>query len=124
MTTLLQWTWEQPQTLVGAILAFFLEQRYHRHHDRVVILTYQKMAVSLGRYIILWGGKVSAIDHEYGHCRQSSYLGPLYLIVVGIPSGLRALRARYYVETGSNPAWVDRWYHRGWTERWADRLGG
>jgi hypothetical protein len=63
-------------------------------------------------------------DHEYGHSIQSRYLGPLYLLVVGIPSML------------CNNLW-DRWFHRGWTnqqrinwyykrfpERWADRLGG
>lgn len=51
-----------------------------------------------------------------GHAKQSRLLGPLYLIVIGLPSilwagihGKVAPRKSYY------------WFY---TERWADRLGG
>jgi hypothetical protein len=47
-------------------------------------------AVSLGQYIFIFSdyGKdeMRIIKHEYGHTRQSHILGPLYLLVVGVPS--------------------------------------
>jgi hypothetical protein len=46
-------------------------------------------AVSLGQFIFIFSryGNVSYIErHEYGHTIQSHLLGPLYLLVVGLPS--------------------------------------
>lgn len=47
--------------------------------------------ISLGKYIIVsqWATQ-KTIMHEYGHCLQSKILGPLYLLVVGLPSILHA----------------------------------
>ena len=49
--------------------------------------------ISLGTYILM--STTSYKDkrnrtkkHEYGHSRQSLYLGPLYLIIIGLPSAL------------------------------------
>ena len=57
--------------------------------------------------------------HEYGHTLQSLMLGPLYLVVVGIPSamwaGLPYFRKKRRTERIS--------YYSFYTERWADRLG-
>lgn len=56
------------------------------------------------------------IAHESGHVKQSLYLGPLYLIVIGIPSILWA--------------WSHRWiapkknYYWFYTESIANKLGG
>lgn len=57
--------------------------------------------------------------HELGHTIQSKYLGPLYLLVIGIPSimwvGLRRivpiLRKRYD-------------YYDFYPEHWANKLAG
>ena len=73
--------------------------------------------VSLGKYIIFDSAcKVSPIDynHEKGHQKQSLYLGWLYLIVIGIPSGIHNLINR---KCKCN-------YYHFWTEAWADKLGG
>lgn len=74
--------------------------------------------ISLGRYIILSdrnGTKYNTWYHERGHSIQSMYLGPLYLLVIGLPSLLWA-------------AWGNedrnRSYYSFYTERWADKLGG
>jgi hypothetical protein len=53
------------------------------------------------------------IKHEYGHTRQSLFLGPLYLIVVGVPSFFRAMTIRDKIK-----------YYKGYPEKWADKLGG
>lgn len=54
------------------------------------------------------------VRHEYGHVLQSHMLGPLYLLVIGIPSFIHA-----WIYDGS---W--RGYYRFYTERWANKLGG
>jgi hypothetical protein len=46
-------------------------------------------------------------------------LGPIYLIIVGIPSLLRASYARYYLKKNKT-AWQK--YYNGFPENWADRL--
>jgi hypothetical protein len=56
------------------------------------------------------------IAHESGHVKQSLYLGPLYLFIIGIPSILWA--------------WSHKWiapkisYCKFPTESWANKLGG
>lgn len=43
--------------------------------------------MSLGNYIFVdTMSSQKSIQHEFGHSKQSDILGPLYLIVVGIPS--------------------------------------
>ena len=72
--------------------------------------------VSLGRYVFtnMQDGWIS-YDHEFGHSIQSLILGPLYLIIIGIPSSLLAanisdaMNKRYY------------WFY---TEKWADSIMG
>jgi len=72
-------------------------------------------AVSLGR-IILYGQNMARdlhlyLPHERGHTRQSELLGPLYLLLVGLPSIISASRH-------GKEGWIHDEY---WTERWADR---
>lgn len=46
--------------------------------------------MSLGLFIFMFGGRYigdeETLKHEYGHSIQSKILGPLYLIVIGLPS--------------------------------------
>lgn len=72
--------------------------------------------VSLGNYIFLSersGLKEPAYDHEFGHCIQSRILGPLYLPIVGLCSGIHCL----FHNRKNN-------YYEFWTEKWANKLGG
>ena len=57
--------------------------------------------------------------HEaIGHGTQSRWLGPLYLIVIGLPSiiwaALYGTKMFPYTKNG---------YYKFYTERWADKLG-
>ena len=73
---------------------------------------------SLGRYIVLKPyDNMTTVRHEYGHVRQSRMLGPLYLIVVGIPSAINNLRSRRSQTVRNN-------YYNMYPENWADKLGG
>ena len=74
--------------------------------------------ISLGQYIIVNDKykdyKGDTEKHEYGHYLQSRYLGPLYLLVIGLPSLLWA--AWWNERRGVS-------YYSFYTEKWADRLG-
>ncbi len=113
-----QFTWEILQTFVGWIIVKIYKAELYEEKDCCQVYYSSKMpgGISLGRYIIInepfiWlDGNVE--NHEYGHCRQSRFLGPMYLPVVGVCSGLNAIFG------------FTEYYYDFWTERWADKLGG
>jgi hypothetical protein len=74
-------------------------------------------SVSLGEYIFTYSMEDITLAHEYGHSRQSRYLGPLYLLTVGAISVCWNLLARVNSR-------IRRTYYRRWPETWADALGG
>lgn len=123
--------WELPQSLLGFILFQFYGvgcQCMEAPYGDVRILYSERMrgGISLGRFIILpWKYRYNSssyvrdtISHEYGHTRQSLYLGWLYLIVIGLPSLLWA----WAHSTFKRLQEVD--YYSFYTERIADKLGG
>lgn len=122
---ILQWIWEQPQTLIGWILSRFILHGRYEYKDRVIIRTRKSFGVSLGRYIIISIYHTVVTEmHEYGHCRQSRMLGPLYLIVVGIPSIIRAGISLILWKRGWSAKRNQEWYYGGYPENWANKLGG
>lgn len=126
--TILQYTWELPQTLLGEVVLMigrfyaakwqttdYKDVRLHRSAIR--------WGVSLGRHIIL-GNNYSdeTIKHEYGHTRQSLFLGPVYLLVVGLPSITMNIISQISYKYGKGE--FSRNYYNRWPENWADKLGG
>lgn len=110
--------WQLPQNLIGLLLLLWFGKRAKvaAYRGRTFYVA-ERMhgGISLGKYILLSPKKAESertFRHEYGHSRQSLYLGPLYLLVIGIPSIFHASIHR----TGD--------YYHFYTERWADRLGG
>ena len=57
--------------------------------------------------------------HEYGHTIQSLMLGPLYLVVIGLPSALWLNTPSFARKRRREHAS----YYAFYTERWANRLG-
>lgn len=55
--------------------------------------------------------------HEYGHTIQSAILGPLYLIIIGIPSTIWGFAFERKRKIEQIP------YGLFFTERWANQLG-
>lgn len=115
---LLRWIWEFPQCLLGYILTKIYNVEYKEDYNGIAMYAGKfPGGISLGLYILLseysWKNNVAwAKEHEYGHTRQSLYLGPLYLIIIGLSSLLWA-------------AFHGHWnYYKFWTEKWADKLGG
>ena len=83
--------------------------------DLIVVAVTILGGVALGRYVFIAVDNMMrepVYDHEYGHVRQSMYLGPLWLLVVALPSGIHCLICR-----------AENYYHF-YTERWANALGG
>jgi hypothetical protein len=121
---LVLWLWQMPQNIIGEILAFYYGgcTSFYRtgRYNRVAVVSSDRMrgGISLGNIIILpefFSDKT--LKHELGHCRQSLYLGWLYLIIIGLPSiiwaalyGIPKIRERYS-------------YYDFYTERLANNLG-
>lgn len=125
--------WQLPQNIVGMCLIMFCGSV---HKARLGDIDYFHRplfgsGVCLGEFIIIDSlrqrrfeqGSTSTrkfcavVRHEAGHRMQSRMLGPLYLLVIGLPSlcGNLYNRAR-----NKGSAW---YYSQPW-EAWADRLGG
>lgn len=80
--------------------------------------------ISLGNYVILSNSykdkekNQKVWDHEWGHTRDSRMFGPLYLLVIGLPS---IIWAWLY---GPVIPYTRNGYYKFYTEKRADRLGG
>lgn len=124
--------WELPQNIAGAIT--WLCYRRRRKVQGVqaarlcLFIETGFTGVSLGRFVF-WtrvSNRFAHLEHdcrmhEYGHSLQSALLGPLYLLLIGLPSLGRVYYARYYFRKHGK-SWTN--YYQGYPERWADRLGG
>lgn len=132
--TLWQCTWGILQTLFGLILFVqHIKCRHFVYHGAIVTEWNTKTSISLGLFVFVtanpffaekFEGQLNAgecskrlLVHEYGHTIQSLILGPLYLIVIGLPSALWGFlgakkRKKEQVSYGAF-----------FTEGWANRLG-
>lgn len=80
--------------------------------------------VCLGEFIFLpeiSPREIVNVLHEFGHVRQSRLLGPLYLLIIGIPSFLMC-SAVFLLDTRT-PSRNNYDYYSFYCERWADNLG-
>lgn len=88
MFEMLKYLWQIPQNLVGLIMRK-IYKGIDLEYKNAIVRRSEKMSggISLGKYIII-NDKCNerTIAHEFGHCKQSLYLGPLYLIIIGLPS--------------------------------------
>lgn len=123
--------WELPQNIAGAFYfiihgvfakTFIIDDgdSFEMYSDK------QKGGVSLGVFRVYkaeyYGNTSQFVKlkrmHEKGHRQQSKWLGPFYLIVIGIPSLIWATLHSFCKSVSK----ID--YYRFYTEKWADRLGG
>lgn len=121
MKNILLYIWQLPQNIVGLAVIFLYGAIKGKcnYKDSALWFVTKFGGVSLGRYIIIHANhasNTSTIKHEYGHSIQSKILGPLYLFIIGIPSGIHNLLHQIGIAKGD--------YYKYWCEKWADRLGG
>lgn len=122
MIKLLLYVWQLPQEIIGSFLVLILKGKQTKY-EPVDVYTVSNLfysGISLGDYIIFDVRiEMSETDvlHEYGHQLQSRMLGPLYLLIVGIPSLIGNIYSR--IKKKDN-----KWYYSRFPENWADKLGG
>ena len=121
---LILFIWQLPQHIVALIYFGYLVMMCKdlgidsRYKQATVIPCIMRGAVTLGNYVFvgLNSEYKETVKHELGHTIQSKILGPLYLIVIGIPSitycGLRRLF----------PSLRKKNYYDFYTEKWANNL--
>lgn len=118
------WTWCLPQTLLGFILNLIFKGEEKSVVDRMKHYTYYNTtlkpgSISLGKYVLLCESHhddIDTISHEHGHQIQSLILGPLYLLVISLPSLIwcgcfEKYREKHYKS-----------YYDFYTESWAEKL--
>ncbi|GMO48359.1 MAG: hypothetical protein Pg6C_10940 [Treponemataceae bacterium] len=126
--------WQVPQHLLALVLWGFLkifkkvllvEHSPFFPENIFITVDVKGWGVSLGKYIFMDCGYNKNIDrsHEIGHTYQSIFFGPLYLLVIGIPSAIfNNLRDRLFHKKWSFQQRY-KWYYSRYPEAWADRLG-
>ena len=112
--------WQLPQVIVGGLVALYLTaQDKVVFNDHTRYWNWQKTSgLSLSEYFIFVNKYAPDFqeDHEEGHALQSIALGPLYLIVIGIPSFIWAcLKSLGFFRSIS--------YYSFYTEKWANDWG-
>lgn len=117
------WIWQLPQNLCGIVYKSSIKDNIisslNTDSDYIISLKRSNGGVTLGKYIFVYqrySDLSKVIQHETGHAKQSRILGPLYLIVIGIPS---IIHTALHKKVCSN----DNYYHF-YTESWANKLAG
>lgn len=120
MKNVLLYLWQIPQNIIGLLFLLFIKgEEKHKLGDIKYYFSWGfPGGITLGKYIIIGTTDENTVKHEYGHTIQSKYLGPLYLIVIGIPSLIWATLYGWVIKPTHNG------YYRFYTEKWADKLGG
>ncbi len=120
---ILRFIWQLPQIVAAFIYFLYLDCRgqiLETHTYRGVIVFIKRNcygSVTLGDHIFLSPLATDlTLKHEWGHTRQSLILGPLYLIIIGIPS---IIWAAIHKKIAPNKDYDDFY-----TEAWANKLGG
>ena len=121
---LILFIWQLPQHLLAILYIGYLVMMCKdlgvdsRYKQAIVIPCVMRGAVTLGCYVFVGLNTEyrKIVKHELGHTIQSKILGPLYLIVIGIPSitycGLRRIF----------PSLRKKNYYDFYTEKWANNL--
>lgn len=121
---LILFIWQLPQHLLAILYIGYLVMMCKdlgvdsRYKQAIVIPCIMRGAVTLGCYVFVGLNSEyrKTVKHELGHTIQSKILGPLYLIVIGIPSitycGLRRIF----------PSLRKKNYYDFYTEKWANNL--
>ena len=131
-----QLTWGFLQSALGLVnFLLHIRDKHYFFHGAVITEWQNRSSVSLGMFVFVTSQPhfydklkdeytMEALSqrllvHEYGHTIQSIILGPLYLIVIGIPSTLwgflPSLNNKRKTEGLS--------YFSFFTEKWANILG-
>ena len=121
---LILFIWQLPQHIIALIYFGYLVMMCKdlgvdsRYKQAIVIPCVMRGAVTLGNYVFVGLNSEyrKTVKHELGHTIQSKILGPLYLIVIGIPSITYCGLRRVF------PSLRKKNYYNFYTEKWANNL--
>ncbi len=125
---LVQWTWGLPVNLVGGIAYLICTKIKKRRHSRfgysyIVYLPWKSGGLSMGLFIFMRDNHpkkewtYNTRIHEYGHTWQCLMLGPLYYLIVALPSVIWCNFFQKYREKNNVS------YYKLYCEAWANKLG-
>ena len=131
-----QCTWGILQSALGLIIFLMhIKDRHFTYYGAIVTEWKIKSSMSLGIFVFVtdapyfaekFAGQIPVYElssrllvHEYGHTIQSLILGPLYLIIIGIPSTLWAFSPSCVKKRAKEQIS----YFSFFTEKWANFLG-
>ncbi len=130
---LVQWTWGLPVNLVGGLAYLFFTKikgyRWqHFGYARIVYMPWNAGGLSMGLFIFIkdqhkskkWTHDVRI--HEYGHTWQCLVLGPLYYIVIALPSVIWCNCFAGYRK--KNNIAYGKLYCEGWANAWGRKFTG
>ena len=130
---LIHWTWGILQNIFGLIMfMIYAKERQYWFRTSIVTIWSKPSSMGCGMFIFLSGTAYRDISrddneklqydtlvHEYGHCIQSLFLGPLFIPVIAIPSVswaffpfFQKLRKRKRIS-----------YYWLYCEHWANKIG-
>ena len=120
----IKWLWQFPQNMLALCIEGILCKAAYREGkadgNTIIVNIVLPSAMSLGDYLFVNPmSSQKTIQHECGHSKQSDILGPLYLIVIGIPSLLHNMA--HYLCSKIGIKWN---YYSFYTEYWANKLVG
>ena len=125
---LVQWTWGLPVNLVGGLMFLYFTKikgyRWqHFGYAKIVYMPWNAGGLSMGLFIFIkhnhkdkkW--TYNCRIHEYGHTWQCLLLGPLYYLVIALPSVIWCNCFAGYRKKNNVP------YSAAYCEKWADLWG-
>ena len=126
MIDFLLFLWQLPQNILG-VLVMLVTGSYKTSTPYEWINYRFQFGVCLGDYIIFGCRNgmrsTNSYNHEAGHHLQSRMLGPLYLIIIGLPSILGNICDKVFHKEWDMQSRYYWYYSLPW-EHWADKLGG
>lgn len=128
---LVQWTWGLPVNLVGGIAYLICTRVLHRRRQKfgyanIVFLPWNSGGLSMGLFIFMKDNHKSekwtynTRIHEYGHTWQCLLLGPLYYIVIALPSAVWCNFFEGYRK--KNNVSYYKLYCEGWANAWGQKF--
>ena len=125
---LVQWTWSLPVNIVGLVAYLICTKvKGYKHqkfgYSNIVYIPWNQGGLSMGLFIFMRDGHpdkewtYNTRIHEYGHTWQCLLLGPLYYLVIAIPSAIWCnFFANYRKKNNVS-------YYKLYCESWANNWG-
>ena len=138
---IVQCTWGILQSLLGLTnFLLHIRDRHYFYHGAVITEWNDKSSVSLGMFVFVtkepyFYDKLKVeytkdellkrlLVHEYGHTVQSLILGPLYLIVIGMPSTLWGFLPNLHKKRKDEQISYFSFFTEGWENRLGEKVTG